>query len=166
MATTSMNSDGDARVRAALGQWRDSLVNLSGNNRLLNYRKLKTTLEFSETPSEVHEAVASAARTFILGTRLPETATPSTTATAESSAATSDDMERAVLSKLADIDIDKYPDALRVDETQMVVDRAVRQLATKSKSEFIDKGLHTLYLALGELRWKESSGDARRSPCF
>lgn len=164
MATTSMNSDGDARVRAALGQWRDSLVNLSGNNRLLNYRKLKTTLEFSETPSEVHEAVASAARTFILGTRLPETATPSTTATAESSAATSDDMERAVLSKLADIDIDKYPDALRVDETQMVVDRAVRQLATKSKSEFIDKGLHTLYLALGELRWKESSGDARRSP--
>lgn len=47
MATTSMNSDGDARVRAALGQWRDSLVNLSGNNRLLNYRKLKTTFEFS-----------------------------------------------------------------------------------------------------------------------
>lgn len=154
----------DERVRIAIKQWRDSLVNLSGRNRLLNYRPTRSsTIEFTRhSGSEVYERITADQLTYTLGTRPPVNVTA---VDASDDQASSEELEQAVLSQLGDlVDPAQYPDHLFADKTQRDVDRALRTLASTSKREFIDKGLHTLYVALGELRWLEDSGDSRRSP--
>nr|WP_244644852.1 DUF3320 domain-containing protein [Frigoribacterium sp. CFBP 8766] len=157
-------SNADERVRVAIKQWRDSLVNLSGRNRLLNYRPTRSsTIEFTRhCGSEVYERITADQLTYTLGIRPPAEVTA---VDASDDQASSEALEQAVLSQLGDlVDPDQYPDHLFADKTQRDVDRALRTLASTSKREFIDKGLHTLYVALGELRWLEDSGDSRRSP--
>lgn len=153
----------DTKVRAAIRQWRDSLVNLTGRNRLLNYRPTRaSTIEFTRhSAAEVHRIIASSDLTYTMGTRPPEKVS---TIDVEGEDVTSDELEQAVLDQLQEFDFDSYPDHLFADKTQRDVDRALRLLAGTSKREYIDKGLRTLYVAIGELSWKEDSGDARRSP--
>ncbi len=146
----------DQKVSAAIKQWREALVSLTATNRLLNYRPTRaSTIEFSRhSASEAYHMVASGGKTFTVGTRPAE----------PSSEDGSAELERAVLTQLPDFDFESYPDHLFTDKTQRDVDRILRNLAGRSKREFLDKGLRTLYVALGELRWKEGSGDERRSP--
>jgi very-short-patch-repair endonuclease len=97
----------------------------------------------------------------MMGTRPPEKPKD---ADVEGAEVTSADLEQAVLAQIHDINFDEYLDHLFVDKTQRDVDRALRNLAASARREYIDKGLRTLYLAIGELRWIEDSGDIRRSP--
>jgi len=147
----------NSKLVAALGQWRDSLVNLTGRNRLLNYKPTRSsTIEFSRSDAEgIYSAIADRKLTFVTGTRPPEkTATP-----------TADEgLEELVLDEITSFDYDDYPDSLFADMTQRNVDRALKNMAGVARREFLDKGLSTLYLALGALQWKEDSGDARKSP--
>lgn len=151
------------RVLNAIRQWRDSLVNLTGRNRLLNYRPTRSsTIEFSRhTANDVYRIIESDELTFTMGTRPPE---KPRAVDVEGDEVTSEELEQAALSQIHEFDFDSYPDHLFAHKTQRDVDRALRTLAGISKREFIDKGLRTLYVALGELRWKEDSGDDRRSP--
>ena len=153
----------EERVRSAIGQWRDSLVNLSSRNRLINYRPTRSsTIEFTRhDPETVFSTINSPALTFTKGTRPPE----KTKAAGEDEAeAALENLEDAVLSQIHEFDFDSYPDNLFADKTQRDVDKSLRNLAGIAKREFLDKGLRVLYLALGELRWLEESGDKRRSP--
>ncbi|WP_169079167.1 DUF3320 domain-containing protein [Microcella alkalica] len=153
----------EERVRSAIGQWRDSLVNLSSRNRLINYRPTRSsTIEFTRhDPETVFSTINSPAPTFTKGTRPPE----KTKVVGDDEAEVAlENLEEAVLSQIHEFDFDSYPDHLFADKTQREVDKCLRNLAGIAKREFLDKGLRVLYLALGELRWLEDSGDKRRSP--
>lgn len=162
MSRVNAEDDGSKTFRA-LTQWRDSLVNLTARNRLLNYRATRaSTLEFTRhSPAEIYAVVDSRALTYTMGTRPPA---PPVAATDDASSDESQGLEQAALDQLLEFDFDEHPDVLFADKTQREVDRALRNLAATAKREYLDKGLHTVYLGFGELRWKEDSGDARRSP--
>ncbi|MCS5510053.1 DUF3320 domain-containing protein [Curtobacterium flaccumfaciens pv. flaccumfaciens] len=147
----------------AITQWRDSLLNLSGRNRLLNYRPTRSsTIEYSRhSAAEVFELIAAESLTFTLGTRADERNARSV---ADEEELATSDVEGAVLEQLREFDFEQHPGHLFTDKTQRDVDRALRNLAAASKREFIDKGLRILYVALGELRWVDGAGDIRRSP--
>lgn len=147
----------NSKLLAALGQWRDSLVNLTGRNRLLNYKPTRSsTIEFSRNNAEgVHSAIGGGELTFVTGTRPPEKTT---------SPSADEGLEELVLDEITSFDYDDYPDSLFADMTQRNVDRALKNMAGVARREYLDKGLSTLYLALGALQWKEDSGDARKSP--
>lgn len=134
----------DEKVRSAIRQWRDSLVNLSGRNRLINYRPTRSsTIEFTRhTAADVHEMIRSKELTFTKGTRPAEKPKD---IDVEGEQVTSEDLENAVLAKIHDFDFDGYPDHLFADKTQKDVDKALRNLAGIAKREYIDKGLRTLY---------------------
>lgn len=149
----------NSKLLTALGQWRDSLVNLTGRNRLLNYRPTRSsTIEFTRaSASEVYATIASSELTFVMGTRPPEKTTP---ADAESSPG----LEELVLDEITSFDYEKHPDSLFADMTQRNVDRALKNMSGVAKREYLEKGLATLYLALGALHWIDDAGDSRRSP--
>lgn len=148
-------SHDQAKLMAALLQWRESLVNLSGRNKLLNYRATKaSTLEFDRhTAEEVFGLIARGEGVYTVGTK------PPVQKNAEAA-----ELEDEVLEVIEDFDYERFPDHLFVDRTQLDVDRILKNLAASARREYLDKGLNILYVAFGALRWKEESGDARRSP--
>lgn len=143
------------KLRTALTQWRESLVNLSGRNKLLNYRPTKSsTLEFARhTAEEVLDLIQQNDGVYAVGTKPPVRKDGD-----EAS------LEDEVLEVIEDFDYDRFPDHLFVDRTQHDVDRILKNLAAAARREYLDKGLSILYVAFGALRWKEDSGDERRSP--
>lgn len=150
----SVNHD-TAKLRTALEKWRESLVNLSGRNKLLNYRPTKSsTLEFvRQSQREVLELVMNSDGIFSVGTKPPAKKTDE-----------GGELEDEVLEGIEDFDYDRFPNHLFVDRTQLDVDRILKNLAAVGRREYLDKGLSVLYLAIGALRWTEQSGDSRRSP--
>ena len=148
-----------SNLLTALGQWRDSLVNLTGRNRLLNYRPTRSsTIEFTRaSAAEVYTTIASPQLTFVTGTKPPETASA---VGSESGAG----LEDLVLDEITSFDYENYPDSLFADMTQRSVDRALKNMSGVAKREYLDKGLSTLYLALGALQWIDDAGDSRMSP--
>lgn len=143
------------KLRTALVQWRESLVNLSGRNKLLNYRPTKaSTLEFvRHSPTEVLDLVMTGDGIFTVGTKPPAKKTED-----------GGDLEDEVLEVIEDFEYARFPNHLFVDRTQLEVDRILKNLAAIGRREYLDKGLSVLYLAIGALRWTEQSGDFRRSP--
>lgn len=154
---------GTGKADRAIAQWRDSLLNLSGRNRLLNYRPTRSsTIEYSKhSAAEVFDLIAAESLTFTLGTRADER---NAEVVRDDEELATSDVEGAVLEQLREFDFEQHPGHLFADKTQRDVDRALRNLAAASKREFIDKGLRILYVALGELRWVDAAGDTRRSP--
>lgn len=149
-------SKNDDAIRRALHSWRDSLLSLTGQNRLLNYRPTRSsTIELVETsPDDVLAMIAAGKGVPVAGL------TPS----ADEGAIASDDLEGQALSELEQTDFAKFPNHLYVKKTQRDVDRGLRLLATTATREYLDRGLSVLYLALGSLHWKEQNGDSRVSP--
>jgi len=156
----------DEQVRAAIAQWRDALVSLGNSNRLISYRPTRSsTLEFTRHDSQaVYDMIFSPAVTYVMGTKPPEKPKESAEVEPGEGDAEGEDLEEAVLSQIEEFDFDEFPDHLFVDKTQRDVDKALRNLSATAKREFIEKGLRVLYLAVGELRWVDDAGDARRSP--
>lgn len=147
--------DDDAR-RKALHAWRDSLLSLTGQNRLLNYRPTRSsTIELVETsPDDVLSMISGGKGVPVAGI------TPAPNETVGGA----DDLENEALSELEQTDFTKFPNHLYAKKTQRDVDRGLRLLATTATREYLDRGLSVLYLALGALHWKEQNGDARVSP--
>lgn len=143
-------------MRRALHSWRDSLLSLTGRNRLLNYRPTRTsTLDFIETtPDEVLSMINVGKGVPVAGT-LPNVAPQQLG---------SDDLENAALAELEEIDFSAFHDHLFVKKSQRDVDRGLRLLATTATREYLDRGLSVLYLAFGSLQWIEINGDQRVSP--
>lgn len=146
----------DEAVRKALHAWRDSLLSLTGQNRLLNYRPTRSsTIELVEaSPDEVLALIEAGKGVPVAGL------TPAPT----ESVSGADDLENEALSELEHIDFTRFPNHLYAKKTQRDVDRGLRLLATTATREYLDRGLSVLYLALGSLRWKEQNGDSRVSP--
>ena len=152
--------DSQDKLKVALRQWRESLVNMSGRNRLLNYRPTRSsTLEFSgQTSQQVFDLISADDGAFTVGTKPPVKALPTSDLTDGAH------LGEQVLDTIEDFDYNEFPNRLFADKTQREVDRALKNLATAAKREFLDKGLSILYVAFGSLVWIDDSGDSRRSP--
>ena len=147
------------KLRVALGQWRDSLVNLTGRNRLLNYRPTRaSTIEFAgATSTEVYERIEARNGAYTIGTRPPSRSKPAGASDVES-------LEDEVLEVLVEFDYGSDTANLHADKTQLEVDRTLKRLAADARREYVDKGISVLYTAFGVLKWTDDSGDARTSP--
>ena len=156
--------DNQEKLKSALRQWRESLVNMGGRNRLLNYRPTRSsTLEFvRHTPEEVFDLVSGNDGVFALGTKPPAPARVAVVV--DESDDDESQLEDQVLDVIESFNYDAFPAQLFADKTQREVDRALKNLANAAKREFLDKGLNILYIAFGALKWVDDSGDSRRSP--
>lgn len=148
-------SGGDT-VRNQLRRWREELVDLSRKNRLLHFRHLRSgSLEFEQEADDAWRRFRMTGRTAGWGIFLP----PSE----------SDEGETLEL----EISSRPYPrtDELVVAESlgknRAGIEASLRSLRRKTHSEFMDAGLHVLYLGLGFLNWPElGSNETVHSPLY
>ncbi|MEW2304445.1 DUF3320 domain-containing protein [Streptomyces sp. NPDC006655] len=133
------------RLKAILESWRTSLVDLSGRNRLLNFRHTKSaTLEIS-TPS-AQELVEGMARGWDFAP-LPDE---------EPDAGEGMRPGDVVLAKKGD----RADGIVTQKTTAPSLLRALNSLRAKATQVFNDYGLWTLNLGVGMLRWCEDGAEA------
>lgn len=155
-----VSQDMQAMIATSLKQWRDSLVELGGRNKLLNYKPTKSsTIEFVDLePQQVLDAVTAGA--YALGSE-PKVVEAVSHDEGEESV---DDVESHIVDAFAEeFDTGGAP-ILHLRRNRTEVDRCARNLRNAAKRDFDERGITTLYLGVGLLRWTESNGDARRSP--
>jgi hypothetical protein len=135
--------DQDVSIRAAIGTWRDGLINLTRRNPLVNFRASRTGTIAIMRPSPMDVlARLRANKEFILRSIAP-------TETEEGEPAPVPPPEPGVL------DTEK-------NVTDMTA--ALHSLMRRSTQEFLDKGLSVLYLAFGTLRWTDVDKISQTSP--
>lgn len=146
------------KLQTALNQWRDSLINLSSRNKLLNYKKTRaSTIEFSELSAvDIYDRLLSRTKTYIVGTK-PEPVK-------KDADLVEDELEELVIDEIQDFDYSKHKDSLFTAITQRDVDKALKTIASAARREYLDKGISPLYLALGALSWQDEAEDQRTSP--
>ena len=146
------------KLQTALNQWRDSLINLSSKNKLLNYKKTRaSTIEFTELSAvDIYDRLLSRTTTYIVGTK-PEPVK-------KDADLVEDELEELVIDEIQDFDYSKHKDSLFTAITQRDVDRTLKTIASAARREYLDKGISPLYLALGALSWQDESEDQRTSP--
>ncbi len=128
-----------ADIRAALETWRDSLVNLTGSNRLINFRRSKTGMVEITGPSAaaIVDGLRQGREWKFRGAEDGDTPAPRR--------AGSDDVLHSPM-------IDKDLGA------------TLRRLLKRSKQEYLDRGVSVLYIATGMLHWKDDDGTPYASP--
>ncbi|WP_405769150.1 DUF3320 domain-containing protein [Streptomyces sp. NBC_00080] len=132
------------RLKAMLESWRTSLVDLSGRNRLLNFRHTKSaTLEIS-TPS-AQELIKGLTRGWDFAP-LPDE---------EPEASEGIGSGDVVLTKKGD----RTDGIVTQKTTAPALLRALNSLRTKATQVFNDYGLWTLNLGVGMLRWREDGAE-------
>ncbi|MCX4627037.1 DUF3320 domain-containing protein [Streptomyces sp. NBC_01443] len=122
------------RLKAILTGWRTSLVDLSGRNRLLNFRHTRTsTLEISApSPSVLVDLLENRALYFA---PLPDEVPA--------------EGEEPVCPPPGEHDV------VTQKTTAPALQRALRSLRSKATQVFNDYGLWTLHLGVGVLHWRE-----------
>ncbi|MFF9778932.1 DUF3320 domain-containing protein [Streptomyces sp. NPDC013978] len=132
------------RLKAMLESWRTSLVDLSGRNRLLNFRHTKSaTLEIA-TPS-AQELVEGLSRGWDFAP-LPDE---------EPEADEGMPAGEVVLAKKGD----RADGIVTQKSTAPSLLRALNSLRSKATQVFNDYGLWTLNLGVGMLRWREDGAE-------
>ena len=135
----------DRLVRDAIGAWRDGLVNLTGTNRLLNFRLRKTSaVSIAEPSAEVVRRLKSGVH-FSFRSSIVE------------------------MSKESEPEPVAAPTRGRTGVLHTTMGTkdlagALRNLLRRSHQEFLDRGLRILYLAVGTLEWTDETGTAYSSP--
>jgi len=122
-----------ARLLAQIRVWRDELINLARSNRLLYFKHTRaSTLEIVRSPGPA--AVVSG---LLAGHSWAFLATPEPG------------------QEIAEL----RPDQLGTNKDAVALDRALRALDRRATEEYMEKGLWTLYLAAGILRWTDPDTD-------
>jgi hypothetical protein len=130
-------------IRSVVRTWRDGLTNLTGSNRLLNFRPSRTGVIslLRPSPDEVLSRLA-AGGSFRFRSLRPEQAGAGA--------------DYAVPPPAADkLDADKTPEDLSA---------ALRSLYRRSNQAYLDRGVWALYLALGALTWADEDRSRYTSP--
>ncbi|WJK40109.1 DUF3320 domain-containing protein [Solwaraspora sp. WMMA2056] len=133
-------------IVAALGLWRETLVSLTGTNRLINFKQSKTgTVQIvSPTGTEILTGLKNGAVWALLGSQDEE-----------------DEASDVLRQPALPVDATALARVTRPDNE---VGPVLRNLMRRSNQEYVDRGLSVLYLALGMLRWHEPDGTAQNSP--
>lgn len=152
-------------VHTAIGQWRDSLIDTGGRNRLLNYRPTRwSTLEFStQTMSDVLGILQQGEPVWLEGTVEERKAVRQDGAPDDAELLLDERLDE--VEDATDSDEDESP-KLFIKKTQREVQRIARRLASVSRLDFVERGLDTLYVGVGELEWIDEihRNESRRSP--
>lgn len=130
----TVNSQTQERFANQLKQWRDELINLSRTNRLVYFKHTKTaSLEIlGRSDAEIFSRIEKAGPASNWQFYFPEPASSG---------------EPAPVSR------PRAGELLVKDKNATELRNALRLLERKTESEFVDRGLWTLYLALGALEW-------------
>ncbi|WP_371613043.1 DUF3320 domain-containing protein [Streptomyces clavifer] len=119
------------RLKAVLDGWRNSLLDMGGRNRLLNFRHTRTsTLEITSPAAGSLLPVLAKGREF-------------------APVVEAGDEDRDAAERRAD------PGLVTQKATQATLDSALYQLRQKSGQMFNDYGLWVLWLGIGMLDWRE-----------
>lgn len=140
-------------LTAALGVWRESLVNLSGVNRLIKFKASKSGAVGIDSPEPdvILSGLLSGAKWLFMGT---------------------EDQERAEgadgsSSRVAQLGVLAGGDRARVLHTprpEKELGTVLRGLMRRANAELLDRGLSVLYLAFGMLHWQDVDGTDMASP--
>jgi hypothetical protein len=134
-------------IAAALDVWRDSLVSLSGVNRLIKFKATKTGALVIDSPSG--EAVRARLRAGALWTFQGG----------------EDETDQAASGVPASRPpLGQRDKVLYTARPHKELGMFLRGLMRRATSEYLDRGLSVLYLAFGMLRWHELDGTAMTSP--
>jgi DNA polymerase III delta prime subunit len=141
--------DGGPREVTRLDRWRQRLLDLSLRNKLLNFREGRSAVPFEGLDLAGLEDALADERTFKLLPRV------------ESGSAAPD--PEVLAARLRE---DQADGRLRSRLTEAELEHRLLELYRRSRSSVEETGAITLYLALGVLRWFESSSSqkARRAP--
>ncbi|MCI0686855.1 MAG: DUF4011 domain-containing protein, partial [Sporichthyaceae bacterium] len=129
----------DPAVESAVQDWRDSLINLAGTNRLLNFRASRTsTIEIARPDAEAVLTALTDQRTLRFRSIAP----------------TIDPYHGAPepVPPVAPDTLDSRKDA---DE----LTAALRLITRRSKQEYLDRGVWVLYVAFGMLAWTDDEAE-------
>jgi hypothetical protein len=126
-------------IHASIGKWRDGLVNLTGSNRLLNFKPSKTGSLTVVRPAPAEVLSRRGRWTFRALQPKPS----------------DDDTFRPPAQAPGFLDVDRAPAELAT---------VLRSLYRRSTQAYLDQGLSVLYLAFGTLAWRDESGKQYQSP--
>lgn len=161
-------SEAEARrqvAAAALAVWRNSLVNLTGKNRLLSFRKTKTgTLEIAapgcqDVLNRVNSGNKLTFHPLIKAAVLdPDDSVP------DKVVRTSAETEHAAQEWRAEVEerVSGEANTLGVGRDETSMNAVLRQLHRRTSQAFLDTGLWTLYLAVGGLTWNDPQDRSKR----
>jgi hypothetical protein len=140
-----------ALIRSAIGSWRDSLINLTAANRLLNFKPSRTgTIELVQpAPSDVLY------RLGVAGTFSFRSLTPKLAESVPGERVAGGGPPVMPQPSASILDTHKDPDDLA---------SALRALMRRSNQEYLDRGLWVLYLAFGALTWIDEDQSRYTSP--
>ena len=154
--TGRRSADREALIRAAIGSWRDSLISLTGANRLLNFRPSRTgTVGLVRPAAADILARLRTGGTYTFRSLAPEPGAPGYGGPATGQNGWAHGGPHAVPPPAADVLDDAGPDDLAA---------ALRALMRRSNQEYLDRGLRVLYLAFGALTWEDEDRARYTSP--
>lgn len=134
------------RVQARIHEWARRLIDLSRRNRLLAYRPTKrTTIVFREPSAEAIAARLLEGKEWTIY-QPPEL-----------------DEDRSPLSLQECLDLrPARPTEIVADEPSSVqLSLSLEAIARRAKAEFDDRGIHTLHLIWGLLKWADPGADQK-----
>jgi hypothetical protein len=144
--------DRDGLVRSAIGTWRDGLINLTGSNRLLNFKPSRTSVisVVRPAPQEVLSRVVGG-RVYRFRSLQPKPA----------------EVGQDGRGPSAPGDVPAPPPAVDRLDTEKPADdlaAALRSLYRRSNQDYLDRGVWVLYLAFGVLAWADEDRSRYTSP--
>ena len=125
-----------ALLRNVLAKWRDDLIDLTGRNRLLNFRHTRTATLAIRSPQA--DPLLTALDSGLRFAELPE-----------------DDAENEGLTTL-----DSTDGIVTQKTTKRALEAALRKLYRDSNQMFNDTGLWTLQLGVAFLKWREPGAES------
>jgi hypothetical protein len=128
--------------KSALDIWRDSLVNLSGVNRLINFKSSKTGTVGIDSPEP--DVILSGLRSSAVWVFQGVEADP------ESDDATGRPVAKAPIVRATNPAL-----ILHTSREEKELGRVLRNLMRRANAELLDRGLSVLYLAFGMLHWQD-----------
>jgi hypothetical protein len=139
-------------ITAALGIWRDSLVNLTGVNRLIKFKASKTGTVIIDSPSA--KLVADGLRGNVHWSF-------------QGTADAPEDDNHAAEPGPRQLDGVRAPGGSRTLHSARAdkeLGPVLRSLMRRANTEFLDRGLHVLYMSFGMLHWLDVDGTPMQSP--
>lgn len=160
--------DPDTLIRAAIRNWRDGLINLTGSNRLLNFKPSRTgSVELTRPPAEQVLARLARRQTYQFRALQPKKAEAGP-GQPENPEAGPGQPPGIPATELAADQVQQLPppspDTLDAATDPDELASALRSLYRRSTQEYLDRGLSVLYLAFGTLAWADDDGSRNSSP--
>ncbi|MCK9902151.1 DUF3320 domain-containing protein [Frankia sp. Cpl3] len=166
-----MDAVEEGRVRSSVRTWRDGLLNLGFTNPMLRPRSTKSTIKIVRpSAAEIHEWVTGG-EVCRIRALLPEPAPDAADGdgAVNGRGAVNGDGGTDLPSDGLDVSVDDpepelAPYVLDTRRDPRSLSSALRTLLRRSSEQYLDRGLWTLYLALGTLTWTDETDRETASP--